>query len=284
VHAAGITAPAVTIIGEVVRWRERLRWFDIGPLFGKRILVTRAREQASALSDRLRTLGAEPIEFPTIRIEPPSDGGAALAVALTDLADYDWAVFTSANGVAAVFAGLAAAGRDARAFGNVRIAAIGPATAEALRACGIRADFTPSEFVAEAVAAQFPESVAGKRILLARAAEARDVLPDTWRAAGATVDVVAAYRTELETEGADEIRAALTRGEIDIVTFTSSSTVRNFVAAMDGTPIPSGTVIAAIGPITAETCRELLREPDCIADSYTIEGLVAALGTPQNSA
>jgi uroporphyrinogen III methyltransferase/synthase len=277
VREAGITAPAVTVIGEVVRWREKLQWFDNRPLFGKRILVTRAREQASALTDRLRALGAEPIEFPTIRIAPPADGYAALDAALTRLATYDWIVFTSANGVAHLFDRLAAAGRDARAFGAARVAAIGPATADALARHGIRADFTPAEFVAEAVLAQFPEPVGGKWILLARAAEARDLLPDTWRSNGAAVDVVAAYQTELETEGADSVRALLEAGEIDVLTFTSSSTVRNFVQAIGETPVPTTTRIAAIGPITAQTCRELLREPDAIADTYTIEGLVETL-------
>jgi uroporphyrinogen III methyltransferase/synthase len=273
---AGITAPAVTVIGDVVNWRDRLRWFDTGPLFGKRILVTRAREQASALADWLRGLGADPIEFPTIRIAPPDDGYATLDRALADLS-YDWVVFTSANGVAHAFDRLAARGRDARAFGGVKIAAIGPATAEALQARGIIADFTPSEFVAEAVAAQFPEPVNGLRILIPRATEARETLPDTWRAAGATVNVVPAYRTLLETEGADAVRAMLADGEIDAITFTSSSTVRNFVSAMGGTPVPASTLLAAIGPITAQTCAELLRAPDGTADAYTVGGLIDVL-------
>jgi uroporphyrinogen III methyltransferase/synthase len=274
---AGITAPAVTVIGDVVNWRERLRWFDTGPLFGKRILITRAREQASALSERLRSLGAEPVEFPTIRIQAPADGYAALDAALGNLAGYDWVVFTSANGVAHAFERLAAAGHDARAFGAAKVAAIGPATADALRERGIRPDFTPTEFVADAVLAQFPEPVAGKRILIPRAAEAREVLPGTWREQGATVDVVPAYETVLETDGADEVRAMLAVGEIDAITFTSSSTVKNFVQAMDGTPVPPSTLLAAIGPVTAQTCRELLREPDRVASDYTIEGLIAAL-------
>ncbi len=332
-NAAGITAPAVTVIGDVVRWRERLRWFDTGPLFGKRVLVTRAREQASALSERLRYLGADAIEFPTIRIAPPDDGYAALdtvlgnnltprpplpwgerekisppspllpkergdryleALSPAQAADhsppspsegegtgvrspYHWVVFTSANGVGHVFERLTVLGRDARAFGGVKVAAIGPATAMALRERGIVADFTPTEFVAEAVAAQFPEPVAGLRILIPRAAEARETLPETWRAAGAIVDAVPAYQTVLETEGAELVRETLAKGEIDIITFTSSSTVRNFVAAMEGTAVPSSTLLAVIGPITAQTCRELIHEPDCKADAYTIDGLIEAL-------
>ena len=274
---SGIKPPAVTVVGEVVRWRERLAWFDTGPLFGKRVLVTRAREQASALSERLRQAGAEPVEFPTIRIEPPDDGYAALDDVLPKLSGYDWVVFTSANGVANVWERLGGAGRDARAFGGAKIAAIGPATAAALGERGIRSDFVPTEFVAEAVAAQFPEPVGGRRILLPRAAEAREVLPETWRAAGATVDVVPAYRTVLETDGAAAIRDMLRDGALDVITFTSSSTVKNFREAVGDVPVPAATVLAAIGPVTARTCRELLREPDLVAESYTIDGLVDAL-------
>lgn len=284
-RAAGITAPAVTVVGDVVQYREAIRWFDSGPLFGKRILVTRAREQTSALSEKLRLLGAEPIEFPTIRIEAPADGYAGLDAVLRALtpgthgvpgvrAPYDWIVFTSANGVVHTFNRLYATGRDARAFGAAKVAAIGPATADALRERGIIADFVPTEFVAEAVLAQFPESVAGKRILLTRAAEAREVLPDSWREQGATVDVVAAYQTVRETEGAEQIRELLANNELDIVTFASSSTVRNFVEAMAGTAVPGGVILAAIGPVTAETCRELIRPPDCIANEYTMDGLI----------
>jgi uroporphyrinogen III methyltransferase/synthase len=280
VREAGITAPAVTIIGDVVNWRDRLRWFDVGPLFGRKILVTRAREQASELSDRLRSLGAEPIEFPTIRIADPDDDYAALDAVLPSLASYDWVVFTSANGVSRTFDRLTNQGKDARAFGTVKIAAIGPATAEALAIRGIHADFMPTEFVAEAVLAQFPESVEGKRILIPRAAEAREVLPETWRGQGATVHVVAAYQMERETEGAEAIRTMLANGELDAITFTSSSTVRNFVEALgEGYTVPETTKLIAIGPVTSETCQTVLRAPDFTADRYTIDGLVGTLIT-----
>ncbi|GAB4468357.1 MAG: uroporphyrinogen-III C-methyltransferase [Armatimonadaceae bacterium] len=272
-----IQPPAVTVIGEVVRWREKIRWFDNGPLFGKRIVVTRAREQASELSEKLRLLGAEPVEFPTIRVAPPEDQFAALDEALSRLSGYDWVVFTSANGVRHTAARLKAMGRDARAFAGAKVAAIGAATAEALHTIGIRPDFVPTEFVAEAVVAQFPEPVAGKRILLARAAEGRDVLPEAWREKGAIVEDIAAYRTEPETEGAEEIRQQLTDGKIDAITFTSSSTVKNFVAALGETPLPAGTALVCIGPVTAETCATLLRPADVIADEYTIDGILAAL-------
>lgn len=274
----GITAPAVTVIGDVVRFRDTLRWFDTAPLFGRRVVVTRAREQASELSDKLRMLGAEPVEFPTIRISSPPDNYAALDTALENLSGYDWVVFTSANGVRHTFERLERSGRDARAFGRAHVAAIGPATGAALQEKGIRADFMPTEFVAEAVLAQFPESVHGKRILLARALEAREVLPETWREQGATVDVVPAYQTELETEGANAIREQLQAGTIDAITFTSSSTVRNFVQAVGGPQaVPQAVMLASIGPVTTETCRELLRSPDCTADEYTIDGLLHAL-------
>ena len=190
---------------------------------------------------------------------------------------HDWLVLTSANGVDHLFERLHKLGRDARAIGTTKVAAIGLATAEALRKQGILADFMPTEFVAEAVLAQFPEGVAGKRILLVRAAEARDVLPDGWRAQGATVDVVAAYQTVLETEGSAQIAEILARGELDVITFASSSTVRNFVEAIAGTPVPTSVLLAAIGPVTAQTCRELIREPDCIATEYTMDGLITRM-------
>ncbi len=287
-RAAGITAPAVTVVGDVVRYREAIRWFDTGALFGKRILVTRAREQASALSDKLRTLGAEPIEFPTIRVIPPSDGYAGLEAAIappanggtrgqSPLATYGWVIFTSANGVLYFWEALTRQGYDARAFGAAKIAAIGSVTADALRERGIVADFVPTEFVAEAVLAQFPENVVGRRVLIPRAQEARDVLPDGLRERGADVSVVAAYQTVLADDGAEQVRELLANGEIDIITFASSSTVRNFVTALDGTRVPESVILAAIGPVTAETCRELLRPPDCIATEYTMDGLIQSV-------
>ncbi|MGC4047168.1 MAG: uroporphyrinogen-III synthase [Armatimonas sp.] len=273
----GITAPAVTVIGDVVRYRETLRWFDNRPLSGQRIVVTRAREQASALSEKLRALGAEPVEFPTIKIAPPVDGFTALDDALRQVATYHWIVFTSANGVRFFFERLADAGKDARALGASKVAAIGPATAEALEKHGIRADFMPSEYVAEKVLEQFPESVAGQRILIPRAAEAREVLPETWREQGAEVDVVPAYCTLPDSTGAEDIRQQLADGKIDAVTFASSSTVTNFVEAIGAENVPDTVKLVCIGPITAQTCREKLREPDAIADTYTLDGLLTTL-------
>ena len=277
VKRLGITAPAVTVVGDVVKYREELRWFDNRPLFGKRIVVTRAREQASALSAKLRALGADPIEFPTIQIAAPADDFQALDAALTELSSFDWIVFTSANGVQFTFDRLALAGKDARAFGSAKVAAIGPATAESLLSHGIRADFVPSEYVAEKVLEQFPESVSGRRILIPRAAEARELLPETWRAQGAEVIVAPAYQTLPDVTGAEEIRQQLSANIIDAITFASSSTVTNFVEAVGAESVPASVRLICIGPITAQTCRELLRQPDAVAETYTLDGLIAAL-------
>jgi len=279
VRQAGLTAPAVTIVGEVVRLRQHLRWFDCRPLFGRRIVVTRAREQASSLSDALRALGAEPLEFPVIRIAPPRDLGN-LDAALARLASYHWVVFTSANAVAAVRGRLDALGMDARAFAGCRIAAIGPATASALGAMGLRADFVPSRFVAEAAAEEWPDrDLAGQRVLIPRAREAREVLPRSLEERGAAVDVVAAYETVLDDSAAAELRRQLRDSTVDAVTFTSSSTVRNFVQCLgeDWRGLLASVPCFSIGPITSQTARELGIEPVAEAPEHTIPGLVQVL-------
>ncbi|MDR3707623.1 MAG: uroporphyrinogen-III C-methyltransferase [Capsulimonadaceae bacterium] len=279
VRASGITAPAVTVIGEVVSLRDRIRWWDNRPLSGKRIVVTRAREQASSLVDVLHAEGAEPIEFPVIQIVPPPDHYAALDDALTRLESYEWVVFTSVNGVKGFWERLAQKGRDSRDLHNCKIAAIGVATSDALAEMGIRADFVPTVFTGEEVARQFPEVTGAKTVLVPRALEAGDVLPELLIERGLDVDMAAVYETVLDGRGADEVRARIEEGTVDIVTFTSSSTVKNFVTAMGPTP-PSmaGIVLACIGPTTATTVRELFqREPDIIAEEYTIAGLVEAL-------
>lgn len=275
-------------------------------LQGKRILVTRTRQQASALSERLRTLGAIPIEFPTIHIVPPQDWEPLdsalrwLCMAETDGAYYTWLIFTSVNGVNICFERLRSIGYDAGAIGNVRVAAIGPATAAALARYGVIADLVPGEFIAEGVAAaliedarQHGESLEGKRILLARAAEARKVLVTTLRQTGAIVDEVAAYRTSAvandDGQGREVLHLLQTR-QLDILTFTSSSTVRNFmrwlVECESGDPARSNTYlvtgnprpkIACIGPITSQTACELGLDVDIEAREFTIEGLVEAI-------
>ncbi len=270
--------PAVLIVGAVVNLRDKLRWFEDRPLFGKRILVTRAREQASELSRQLAELGAEPIEFPVIQILPLDDY-APLDAALAQ--SYDWIIFTSVNGVASVWERLGARGRDARAFANTRLAAIGPATAEELARHGLRADFVPREYVAEAIVEQIG-NVAGKRILLPRAGSAREALAQGLRERGAIVDDVAAYRT-VTTDAhhplAQHIRALVERGAIDAITFTSSSTVRGLDAALNHQSeiINHKSKIACIGPVTAQTARDLGLRVDAIAQEYTLEGLTKAL-------
>ena len=268
---AGFRSPAVIVVGEVARLRERLRWYDNRPLFGRRVLVTRAREQASELSRLIEDAGGEPVEFPVIRIRP---------VAEVDLSgldrSYDWVVFTSINGVRYLVEALRAAGRDIRALGGAKLAAIGPATAGALAALGLRVDFTPSRFVAEAVLEEFPEPVTGRRILLARAREARDVLPNTWRAAGAEVDVLPVYETVADGADADLIRAEFAAGRIDAVTFTASSTVRHFRQLLPDVALESA-VVACIGPITAATARELDVPVHVEAAEHTMPWLVRAL-------
>ncbi len=247
------------------------------PLLGKRVLITRARDQAGALVDRLAELGAEPIEFPTIQIIPPQDFGP-LDAAIGRLPAYDWVIFTSVNGVAFFWERLAATGKNARALDHAQIGAIGPATAQALMQCGLRVHFTPTQFIAESILDTIG-NVAGKRILLPRADIAREALADGLRKRGALVDEIAAYRT-VPARLSPDLRDAVLGGRIDIATFTSSSTVRNFVHALGGIdPAEAlrGAQIACIGPITAQTARELGLRVDIIAKEHTIEGLVKAI-------
>ena len=287
VKRAKLTPPAVCIVGEVVRLRDTLRWFDdvrSRPLFGKRVLVTRAREQASALSDLLIARGAEPVEFPVIRIAPIADT-SLLDAALANLGQYDWIVFTSANAVPVVAARLESLGLDGRAFAGAKIAAIGPATAMSLRRLlGLKADFVPREAVAEGLLADWPDAeMAGKRALVPRALDAREILPEQLRERGAIVDVVSVYETVVDSGEAEALRGQILNGEIDAVTFTSSSTVRNFAQALGITGsgeafrLPATCVVAAIGPVTADTARELGLEPSVVAAEHTIPGLVSAL-------
>ena len=286
VGSAGFKPPAVAVVGEVVNLREKLRWFDspqANPLFGKKVLVTRSREQASALSELLREHGAEPIEFPVIKISPP-ESFAELDVALGCIEKYDWLLFTSANGVQAVMDRLRKLGRDMRWLKGPKIGAIGPKTAEAVQCLGMKVDFVPSKFVSEAIADELPESPSGKRILILRAKEAREALPEKLRERGAQVDVVAAYRTEIDPDSyrddADRIKELLASGGIDIITSTSPSTVKGFVNLVGegGLAALAGKVIVAcIGPITAQAAEEYGLKPDFVAEEHTIEGLVQAL-------
>ena len=263
-----LEAPSVIVLGDVAR--QDLDWFERRPLFGMRIVVTRARAQASELSRRLAELGGEPVEVPVIEIGDPADGGEALRHAVAKLPDYDWVVVTSPNGVERTFAGIP----DSRVLGGVRIAAIGPGTARALAGHRVVADLVPEQFVAEALLSAFPASPAERtgRVLLARAAIARDVLPDGLRAKGWDVDVVEAYRTASVDPSAAQRRAV---AGANLITFTSSSTVDNFVAAFGVAAVPQ--VVACIGPVTAATARRHGLTVSVEAPVHTIEGLVAAI-------
>ena len=259
--------PAIFIIGEVVNLREKLQWFETRPLFGKKILVTRARAQASKLSSALKNLGAEVIEAPTIKITPPTDNFRQLDAATENLRGYDWIIFTSANGVEKFFERLKVHGLDARTFGTAKVAAIGSATAEKLLSFGIIADVVPKDFVAESLADSLKNFVGGKKILIARAEIARDVLPETLKNFGAEVSVVPAYKT------VSEVAAQIDFDSIDLITFTSSSTVKNFVTAYGVPKIHC----AAIGAITAQTLENFGVTPAIIAEEFTINGLVEAI-------
>ncbi|MGH8982779.1 MAG: uroporphyrinogen-III C-methyltransferase [Acidimicrobiia bacterium] len=268
IAGAGVEAPAAIVVGAVAGLD--LAWFESRPLFGKRVVVTRAREQASSLRARLERLGAEVVELPAIEIEP-------IDVSVPDLDAYAWVVLTSANGVAALFdRGLGPSGRDARALAGVRVAAIGPGTAAALADRGIRADLVPERFVAEALLDAFPPpSGAGARVLLARAEQARDVLPHGLAEKGYAVDLLATYRTVTATPDADVVEQ-VRRGDVDAITFTSSSTVTNLCDLLGAVPDPQP-LVASIGPVTSKTAFERGMRVDVEAEEHTIDGLVVAL-------
>jgi uroporphyrinogen III methyltransferase / synthase len=282
-HAANIGMPALTVVGQVVDLRERLRWYDRKPLFGKRVLVTRPAAQAASLVQALRDAGADPVPIPAIRIVPPEDP-TALRRAVGAIQRYDWVVFTSSNGVQSFFAEVRAQGGDARKLGSARVAAIGPATAQRLREFGIEPDAVPDEYRGEAVfeelARRHPNGMQGVSVLLARAEVAREALPEMLRQAGAHVDVVPAYRT-LPASEADhlQLRALIEAGEIDVVTFTSPSTVDSTLAALgdDAARLLAATAIVSIGPITSEAALRRGLRVDATATEYTSGGLVAAL-------
>jgi uroporphyrinogen III methyltransferase/synthase len=279
-RAAGFAAPALLVVGEVVRLRERLGWFEKKPLLGRGVVVTRSREQASDLVRLLSDQGACCYEFPSIAIAPLADD-APVRRACRGLSAYDWVIFTSANGVDHFFAALAAEGLDARAFGLARVAAIGPATAAALAGRGIRADFVPGRFVAESVVEGLVDlGVAGKRVLIPRAAKAREVLPERLAQAGAEVTVLPVYETRAADQDPGEILDAMRAGEIRYVTFTSSSTVDNFFARIAPETFRECTpavACAVIGPITAATLARYGFTPEVAAEEYTIPALARAI-------
>ena len=268
-------------MGKVVSLRDTLKWFENRPLLGKRIVVTRAREQASDLVKRLTDLGADCLECPTIQVAPPEDW-QPLDAAIATLAAYDWIVFTSVNGVKFFFRRLFETGHDVRALHRLQTACIGPVTAETLMGFGLKTDILPENYRAESVVDAFrSQSVAGRRILLPRAKEARPVLPVELTRMGATVDEVTTYQTVQVRDNAEMLVGELADGAIDMITFTSSSTVQNFKALLpEGEPLErllNGVTVASIGPITSDTARELGFTVDVTAESYTIPGLCDAI-------
>jgi uroporphyrinogen III methyltransferase / synthase len=273
VEREGVGAPALIVVGPAVARRESLAWLERRPLHGRRVVVTRARAQASGLAATLRGLGAEVVELPAILVEPRLDSDEVRRT-VEQIGEYSLICITSPNGAHLLFEALAAGGRDARALTGATVAAIGPGTARALAEHGIEADVVPERFVAEAlVEALVGVEVEGKRVLIARAAEARDVLPDALRERGAEVDVVALYETVREQPEPEAVEAARSA---DYVTFTSSSTVRNLTEAL-GDRFPCDARIVSIGPVTSDAARAAGLEVHVEAERHDVTGLVKAL-------
>lgn len=276
---AGLEPPLTVIVGDVVSLRARIGWYERKPLHGLRVVVTRSQGQQGPLAERLRELGAEVVPLPTIRFEPPADA-APVQRAIEALGIYDWVIFTSANGVDFFLDALWGAGRDPRAFGAARVGSIGPATARRLEERGLRADVVPEAFVAEGLIEVLrAEGVGGRRVLIPRAEVAREVLPETLTELGATVDVVPVYRT-VPAPIDPAIRDRVAAGDVDVVTFTASSTVHHFCRLFSDRELETvrrHVRAACIGPITEQSAREAGFEVAVSAETYTIPGLIEAL-------
>jgi uroporphyrinogen III methyltransferase/synthase len=277
---SGVKPPSITIVGSVVTLREQLNWFEKRPLFGRRIVVTRSRQQASTFLSMLQELGAEALAFPTIETIPP-ESWEPLDEALKHISRYHWIIFTSVNGVINFKERLWKQELDARSLSGIRIGAIGPATAERLEAMGLRPDLVPSEYRAEAVIQGMRNLIGpGVRVLIPRALQAREILPEELRRAGAEVDVVPAYQTVLPKSRQEHMIKLFMEGKIDLVAFTSSSTVANFARMFPQKNLGGllkGVAIACIGPITAETAGGFGLETHIQPRDYTITGLVEAI-------
>lgn len=282
VRAAGLKAPCIIVVGDVISLREKMKWFENRPLFGKKVVVTRARAQASDMISRLTELGAQCLEYPVIKTVPPQNF-SLLDTAIDSLDTYDWIIFTSVNGVEFFFNRLLDKGKDARNLGGLKTACIGPVTADRLKSYGINTDILPESYRAESIIAAFKnEAVSGNRMLLPRAAEARPILPEELSKMGAMIDEIAAYHTVNDTENADRLIQQLEQGTIDLITFTSSSTVTNFKGLIPENRFESllkNVIIASIGPITSETAEKNGFPVHVEAESYTIDGLCEKIVT-----
>jgi uroporphyrinogen III methyltransferase/synthase len=272
----GIESPAVTIIGDVVSLGDKLKWYKKGKLAGKKVLVTRAREQASELVKKIESIGGEALEFPTIRIETPKDRTHFDGV-LTRLENYDWLVFTSVNGVRLFFEGMREKEKDIRILAGVKICAVGEATRRTLECMGLTVDFMPEKYTTECLLEGMLKRIKkGQRILLARADIGNPLLAKGLSDFGAEAEDLVVYKTVPDTRGREGILDMLVSGEIDFITFTSSSTVRNFAAAVgcENLSEASKCKVVCIGPVTAKTAEELGIRVSAAADVYTIDGLV----------
>lgn len=277
VKAAGFKAPAVAVIGDVVTEREQLNWFESRPLFGKRIVVTRTRQQAGVLSKQLTQLGADVIELPTIRIEPATEQ-MDLGELVQDCHTYDWIIFTSPNGVDAFFTMFDKLYNDARSIGGARIACVGPSTAEKVKARHLAVDLMPEKnFVAEGLVKAFKDhqDMENVRVLWVRAEETREVVANQLTGMGAIVDECIAYRTVAETEDNLEALARLKAEGADMITFTSASTVEHFLNLK--VALPEGCKTASIGPVTSTALKAHGLNVDVEAKDHSIPGLVAAI-------
>ncbi len=276
---AKIAPPALIVVGQVTSLREKLQWFENRPLSGKTIAITRAQAQASSLRSTLTELGAEVIEFPTIQIEPPDDI-EPLEQAIIELYKYEWIVFTSVNGVEAFFSTLFELGLDVRRISKEKFCTIGPATAAKLREYGIIADLIPEKFIAESIADAFLArgGIAGKKTLLPRADIARHTLVELFEAMDAEVSDIAAYKTVPVAQNCQKLKELIADDKLDYITFTSSSTVKNFFEIIEPDKLKNKkTILASIGPITTKTINEYGLKPGLEAAEYTIDGLVAAI-------
>jgi len=270
--------PAVLVVGGVVDLRSVLNWYETKPLFGKGIVITRPVTQAEDFAALLHAEGARVISFPTITIVPPEDYGD-LDKVIARLTEYRWIIFTSANGVSFFLARLRELGKDMRDLKDIRICTIGPATAAKLEESGISVDLVPEEYISEGVVKAFRKiDIRGEKILLPRAERARDVIPEELAKLGAKVDVVTAYRTVGSGKKKAELGKLLKEGKVDVITFTSPSTVENFMAIMGQDYVtPKKVRVACIGPVTAEAAKRAGLPVDIVQERYTVEGLVETL-------